>query len=152
MFITERRFRDALAQAQHSESLLRESFEIQIKALKQGHEDELRKLRIDHEDAFRALKNQYEEKRVKESLELQVKTSQQIIDSEKKLNSKIHELEMEKANFRSQLEKEFYSKMKDSLEDLHTKGNSTTNFVQEMALKMLDVKREHLQIEAKASV
>ena len=82
-------------------------------------------------------------------MELQKETAQKILDAKKELNEKIHSLEMEKANFKSELEKEFYAKMKNSLEELHTKGNTTTNFVQEMALKMLDVKRDLVQIENK---
>ena len=56
---------------------------------------------------------------------------------------------MEKVNFKSKMEEDFYAKMKEAMNDLHTKGNTTTNFVQEMALKMLDVKRDLVQIENK---
>ena len=131
---------------------LKEKYEEEIKKKDIRYSDEIRALKISHEDKLRTMKNEYEDRRVKEMLELQVKTSQQIIDSDKKLNERLHEVEMEKINFKSELEKEFYAKMKDSLEELHTKGNSTTNFVQEMALKMLDVKKEHLKLEVKQDV
>lgn len=116
--------------------------EIEIK-----NEDIIRRLKIDHEDSFRKFKIELEDQRVKESLDLQVKTAQQLLDSKKELQEKIHILEMEKANFKSELEKDFYEKLKDSLNDFHTKGNITTNFIQELALKMMDSKSHKIQIE-----
>lgn len=45
----------------------------------------------------------------------------------------------------AKLNEEFYSKMTEALNDLHTKGNHSTKFVQDIAMKMMD--RQKPQVE-----
>lgn len=137
------------------ENLLNEIKEIKynhvdvIRKMRNAHEDEIRNLKNSHADAILKLSHEMETKRVQESLETQTKAAQKAIDLQKELNSRIHAIEMEKTNFKARLEEEFYSKLKVAVEELHTKGNASSNFIQEIALKMIDAKRDLIKIENK---
>jgi hypothetical protein len=60
------------------------------------------------------------------------------MDAEKRIAQIELDQKVSESKMRSEMETEYYNKLKNALEELHTKGNVTTKFMQEIALKMFD--------------
>jgi len=71
-------------------------------------------------------------------LESEQRIKQAELDCQRRLQHLKEEASKEKMAFQTKLMEEHYKKLNDALVDLHSKGTTTTQFVQELALKMLD--------------
>lgn len=73
---------------------------------------------------------------------------QLLVKSEQDIAKVKNEFAVKLNEEREKLNKSFYDKMTSSLEDLHSKGNTTTRFMQDMTMKMLD-KHPSMRLENK---
>jgi hypothetical protein len=107
-------------QLKTAEEQLQSRFEIKeqetISLVKLDAEQKTKQLEINNERAINELKSKHSE----EVLKLKADHCKDLMEVEKKLSE------------------EYYGKLKKALNDLHTKGNITTDFLKEMTLKMLD--------------
>lgn len=85
-------------------------------------------------------------------LEAEQKIKQAELDAQRVQSTLIAKHTTDVAEIESRLMKEHYEKLQTALEELHSKGNITTQFMKELALKLLDqspkISKQRLSIRA----
>ncbi len=142
------------------------ALDIELKNIKQNIEHETRKremaiaesahthkMEMERREKDHAIKHQEAISLMR--LEAEQKIKQSELDAQRVQSNLISKHTTDIANIESRLMKEHYEKLQAALEELHSKGNITTQFMKELALKLLDqspkISKQRLSIRAPKS-